>query len=248
MRDSSLVRKAKFLGICLSDSVEIWAGNGPHLNQSWSKISSSEGLFVGSVESSFTIKSLDSAEATESEGNFGQTEVSNFDVHVWVKEDVSKLQVSVDDSSSVQVFDSTDDLNHEKSHFWFTQNFSGLEKVHQRLMRTNLQQNVDINIVFETVNELDNVGMRHALVDFDLTQKLGLGLLVLDGRLSNGLGSVDTATLVFHLETSGKSSFTKEQSSMITSSISGANHTWRSLTQRAELLLLLFGFCLRLGN
>ena len=49
----------------------------------------------------------------------GETEITDLDLHLVVEEEVTKFQVSVDDSVAVQVLDSGTNLHHVTLHFEF---------------------------------------------------------------------------------------------------------------------------------
>lgn len=88
-----------------------------------------------------------------------QAKVSNFDIHLGVQEEITKLQVSVDDLMGVHVVAATDELDHEVASFRFSEAFAATEHVHKRAIMAQLEGQVDVVAVLETIEEGDDIGV-----------------------------------------------------------------------------------------
>ena len=64
----------------------------------------------------------------------GETEITNLDLHLVVEEQVTELQISVDDTMTVQVFNTGTDLINVALNFKFVQSFPSSEQLVQRMI------------------------------------------------------------------------------------------------------------------
>lgn len=93
---------------------------------------------------------------------------------------------------------------------------ASLDELHQRAIRTQLEQNVDIVLVLEKSLKSDEVGMTKRHVNLDLVQQLLLGLGANERRLANHFASVVSPTVeTDHFVAVGEASFTKEPASVV---------------------------------
>jgi hypothetical protein len=97
-----------------------------------------------------------------------QTEVTQFDLHFIIDEQIAQLQVSVNDSVGVQVLQSTDDLHGVALDLQLVKSFPAFEKFIETVVGAQFKQDIDILHVFEKVHKLSHVHMLHRPVDFDL--------------------------------------------------------------------------------
>ncbi len=86
-----------------------------------------------------------------------ETEITNLDLHLVVKEEVTKLEISMDDAMTVQVLHSGADLVDVALDFEFVQALSASEQLIQRLVLAQLKEDVHILSVFKEVLEADDV-------------------------------------------------------------------------------------------
>ena len=141
----------------------------------------------------------------------GKTEITNFDLHFIVKEEISEFEISVNDTMAVQVLDSSADLVDVALHFQLVETLTTSEELIEGLVLTQLKQNVDILGVFEEVFEADNVVVMQTAMNFDFTHELLLGTRLGESGLGNDLGSGDSLVLeVGEFVTLGESSLTEE--------------------------------------
>jgi|ERR1700761_7338784 len=120
-----------------------------------------------------------------------KTEVTNFNIHVRVKEKITKLEVAVDDLVVVHEATRANDLHHEESRFWFCKSPPLTKHIHHRLETmtcyqlcvyttsvathaavAELQSHIDIIRVFKAFIEENDVWMLERLVDFDFCIEL----------------------------------------------------------------------------
>ena len=78
-----------------------------------------------------------------------QSKIADFDLHVVVEEEISQLQVSVDDLLVVEMFDAQTDLLEEVSGFRLCDGLSAFVQLHQRPPAAQLQQYVHVVGVLE---------------------------------------------------------------------------------------------------
>lgn len=96
-----------------------------------------------------------------------KAEVTNFHLHLVVEEEISKLEISVDDSVAVQVLNCSADLVNVALHFKFVQAFASSKQFVEGLVLAQLKEDVDVLCVFEEVFEAYDVVVVERAVDFD---------------------------------------------------------------------------------
>ena len=127
----------------------------------------------------------------------GQTEITYFDLHLVVEEEISEFEISVDDSVTVQVFHSGADLVYVALDFELVKALTATQQFVEGLVLAQLEQDVHILSVLEEVLEADDVVLVKGAMDLDLGHQLLLGSSLGEGGLGNYLGSGDS--LVFEV-------------------------------------------------
>lgn len=104
------------------------------------------------------------------EVEFGsQAEVAQLDFHFFVKEEVSKFEVAVNDSVRVEVLEGAYNLGGVALHFQLVQALTPLKKLVHACVLAKLEQDVDIFAVFKKVLEMANVVVLDTPMNLDLT-------------------------------------------------------------------------------
>ena len=93
-------------------------------------------------------------------------------LHVIVKEDISQLEVPVDDLGLVDVLATEQNLIHEVSRLRLRDGLSPLVQLHQRPPPAQLEYNVHEIGVLEVGEKLDNIFMGERFVQDDLLRHL----------------------------------------------------------------------------
>ena len=123
------------------------------------------------------------------EFKFGcETEITNLDLHLVVKEEVTKLEISMDDAMTVQVLHSSADLVDVALDLEFVQALTASEQLIQRLVLAQLKEDVHILSVFKEVLEADDVVLVERAVNLDFGHQLLFGSRLGQGRLGNYFG------------------------------------------------------------
>ncbi len=123
------------------------------------------------------------------EFKFGcETEITNLDLHLVVKEEVTKLEISMDDAMTVQVLHSGADLVDVALDFEFVQALSASEQLIQRLVLAQLKEDVHILSVFKEVLEADDVVLVKRAMNLDFRHKLLFGSSLGQGGLGDYFG------------------------------------------------------------
>ena len=117
----------------------------------------------------------------------GETEVTDFYLHLVVEEEVTELQISVNHSMTVQVLHSCTDLVDVALHFEFVESLTTTEQLVERLVLAQLEENVDVLCVLEEVFKTDDVVLVEGAMDFDFGHQLLLGSSLRQGGLSDDL-------------------------------------------------------------
>ena len=89
----------------------------------------------------------------------GETKVTNLDVHIAIKEQVPKLQITMDHLVGVHVMAGTNELYHKESRFRLCEDTTTVEHIHERAIGTKLQSHVDILFILEAVDKPNDVGV-----------------------------------------------------------------------------------------
>jgi hypothetical protein len=96
---------------------------------------------------------------------------------VAVQEQVSKLEITVDDIVVVHVLASADELNKEEARLGLRVAFAPAEQVHERAIVAQFQDHVNILVILETVDKAHNVRVVEHLVQLDLCPELGVSAM-----------------------------------------------------------------------
>jgi len=107
----------------------------------------------------------------------GKSEVSDLDVHVSIKEQVPELEVAMDDLMGVHVVACPNELDHEEAGFGLREAATTTEHVHERARSTEFQGHVHVVSIFETILEVDDVGMFKRAMNFDFCVELWINSL-----------------------------------------------------------------------
>lgn len=89
----------------------------------------------------------------------GKSEVSQFDLHFFIYEEVAQLQVSVNNAMRMQVFQRIDDLQGVALDLELVQALASLEQLVETVVGAQFKQDVNIVDVFEEVNKLCHIRM-----------------------------------------------------------------------------------------
>ena len=87
----------------------------------------------------------------------GETEVTDFDLHLVVQEEVTQLQVTMDDSVAVKVLHRSADLVDIALDFELVEALTATEELVKGLVLAQLEENVDVLGVLEEVLEANDV-------------------------------------------------------------------------------------------
>lgn len=145
-----------------------------------------------------------------------ETEVTNFDFHFVIQEQVTDFEISVNDPVRVEVLHSVANLEHIALNLKLNKSLSPPEKLVQRLTLTQLQQNIDVLSIFEEVLEPNNMLVVQGPMDLDLTHQFLFGPRFRQGGLINYLGSGHFASLrICELVALGKTTLSQELASNV---------------------------------
>ena len=114
-------------------------------------------------------------------------------LHVVVEEDISQLEIPVDDLGLVDVLAPEEDLIHEVSRLWLRDGLSSLVQLHERPPPAQLENHVHEVGVLEVGEELDDVLMSELLVQDDLLRHLFTLVRLHEQRLGDDLSGEDFA-------------------------------------------------------
>ena len=101
-----------------------------------------------------------------------KTEVSELDCHFVIDKEISKLQVSVDNSVGMQILQSINNLHCVAFYLQLMKPLPPLQQLVQALVVAQFKQNIHIFTVFEEVCELSHIHVLDRPVDLDLTHEL----------------------------------------------------------------------------
>jgi hypothetical protein len=82
-----------------------------------------------------------------------EAKVADFDVHVSVEEEITELEVAVNDLVCVHVVTGADELNHKEAGLALCEATTTTEHVHKGTGCTELKSHVDVFLVFEAFLE-----------------------------------------------------------------------------------------------
>ena len=86
-----------------------------------------------------------------------QTEVTNLNLHLVVKEEVTKLEISMNYTMTVKVFNRGTDLINVTLDFELVEALTSAQELVQRLVLAQLEENIDVLSILEEVFEADDV-------------------------------------------------------------------------------------------
>ena len=86
-----------------------------------------------------------------------QTEVTNLNLHLVVKEEVTELEISMNDAMTVKVFNCGTDLIDVTLDFELVEALTSAQQLVQRLVLAQLEENIDVLSILEEVFETDDV-------------------------------------------------------------------------------------------
>ena len=101
-----------------------------------------------------------------------QTKITDLDLHLVIKEQITQLEISMNDSVGVQILNGITNLNNIALNLEFMQSSSPPQKFIQGLTLAEFQDNVDIFSILEEMLEPHNVRMMERSMDLDLTHQL----------------------------------------------------------------------------
>lgn len=105
----------------------------------------------------------------------GKTKVTKFDFHVFIEEEITQLEISVNDFINMKVFKRTNNLNQVILNFHLSQSFSSFDKFIQSVICTNFEQNVHIFMIFKNMLKFDNVVVIQWFMNLNLSNKFLFG-------------------------------------------------------------------------
>ena len=86
-----------------------------------------------------------------------QTEITDLNLHLIVKEEVTELEISMNDAMTVKVFDCSTDLIDVTLDFELVEALTTTQQLVQRLVLAQLEEDIDVLSIFEEVFEADDV-------------------------------------------------------------------------------------------
>ena len=141
----------------------------------------------------------------------GETKITDLDLHLVVEEQITELQISVNDAMTVQILDSGTDLVNVALNLELVKALSATEQLIQRLVLTELKQDVHVLSVFKEVLEAYDVVLVERSVNLDLRHELLLGSSLRESRFGNDFGRRDSFIFeVGELEAASETSLTEE--------------------------------------
>lgn len=96
-----------------------------------------------------------------------QTKIPNLDIHVAIEEQISELEIAMDDLVGVHIVAGANDLDEEKTCFGLGVSFSAAEHVHHAPILAKLERHVDVVIVFKTFLKTNDIGMLEGAMELD---------------------------------------------------------------------------------
>jgi hypothetical protein len=114
-----------------------------------------------------------------------EAEVSNLKLHPLGEEQVSELEISVDDLVLVNVFHTLDELLDVVASFELVKTLASSHQVTKGLIVADVEHNVDVVFVFEVAVEANNVFVTQGAMDLDFTSQLLTGLASGEIRLAD---------------------------------------------------------------
>jgi len=98
-----------------------------------------------------------------------QSKISYFDLHFIIQEQVSQLEIPVNNSMRVQILDRITNLHNIALNFNLVQSFSPSQKLIQRLTLAQFQNYINIFRIFKKMFKTYNIRVMKGSMDLDLT-------------------------------------------------------------------------------
>lgn len=89
----------------------------------------------------------------------GQTEIAQFDFHIFIQEQVTEFEIPVDDFVLVQIFQGRNYLSKIVLSLHFCKSFPPFDELVEGVVCTDFQKNIHIFVIFEYMLKFDNVGI-----------------------------------------------------------------------------------------
>ena len=86
-----------------------------------------------------------------------QTEITDLNLHLIVKEEVTKLEISMNNTMTVKVFDCSTNLIDITLDFELVEALTTTQQLVQRLVLAQFEENIDVLSIFEEVFKADDV-------------------------------------------------------------------------------------------
>lgn len=146
----------------------------------------------------------------------GQPEVSQLELVLLPKEQITELEVSVDDAVGVEVLECLDRLHDIVLHLLVCQFLPPLDEFVERLVWAHLEQDVHVVVVFEYVLKLDDAGVVQGFVDLDFRDQLLARPRLRQRGLRNDLGrDLLLGLQIHHLEAFGEAALSQQVASLV---------------------------------
>lgn len=129
-----------------------------------------------------------------------EAEVADFKTHSVGQEEVSKLEVAVNDLARMDVLHCQDELVDIVAGFHLVESLAALDQVRQRLVRADVQHDVHILFVFKVAVEADDVLVGERAMNFDFTGQLLTGLRAGQVGLGHHLEGPGQGLVLFSLD------------------------------------------------
>lgn len=114
-----------------------------------------------------------------------ETKVADLHIHILVQEDVSHLEITVDDAFGVHILDRTSHLDRPESYLGLRDKLPLLDHVHQRSIWAEFQNDVCAFLKGKRSVELDDIGVVHLGMDLEFCLEFLLHLLLWHQALHN---------------------------------------------------------------
>lgn len=124
-----------------------------------------------------------------------QPKIPHLEFHVLGDEEISQLEVPVQDASLVQVLEAGKNLPQVVANLWLQQGVSGLPDVGQGLSTAKLQKNVYVVSILKVVREAHDMAVLQVSVQFNLVQDLLALMRLGDTTLRDDFDRVGAAGL-----------------------------------------------------
>ena len=141
----------------------------------------------------------------------GETKITDLNLHLVVKEEITEFEISMDDAMTMQVLDGSANLVDIALDFKLVQTLTSSQKLIKGLVLAEFKEDVDVLSILKEVLEAYDVVLMKGSVNFDLRHQLLLGTSLSQGGLHNNLGSRNSLVLeVSELEAASETSLSEE--------------------------------------